>query len=224
MKRQGITVYALACMLALQSPQQAKAQNTTNHRIGSNDTMTVSLSLCSNNVDIYVDGDDDTDLDFVIRDDDGDVVHTDNDSTDMTMATLRPNVSNGRCVRYPLRVVNHGDVYNDFTVRLTNNGGGAAADRHDRRIAVHNHTDLTLWELYGSNTGRTDWESDILGGDVISANTHKTVDMDDGTSACRFDFKFVMRNSRTQERSNVFRNNVDVCSDSRITVGPYRND
>lgn len=84
-----------------------------------------------------------------------------------------------------------------------------AANRH---VDIVNATGKTLSEFYASNSGTDDWEEDVLGSDTLADGEVFDVDIDDGTGACKFDFKAVF----TDGTSHV-RRGVDVCSISKFT-------
>jgi len=85
----------------------------------------------------------------------------------------------------------------------------AAANRH---VDIVNETGKTLTEFYASATGTDDWEEDILGEDTLANGEVFDIDIDDGTGACKFDFKAVF----TDGSSHV-RRAVDVCKISTFT-------
>jgi hypothetical protein len=89
----------------------------------------------------------------------------------------------------------------------------AIAEAADRRVEVINASNRDMREFYASNTKRGSWEEDILGEDVLPAGESITIDIDDGSGACRFDFLAVMDGGRKVERRNV-----NVCEISRFTV------
>jgi hypothetical protein len=78
----------------------------------------------------------------------------------------------------------------------------------DRRVEVVNASRQDLREFYASNTKRGSWEEDILGEDVLPPGRSITINIDDGSGACRFDFLAVLDGGRK----------VDVCEISRFTV------
>ena len=88
-------------------------------------------------------------------------------------------------------------------------GAAIAANRH---VDIVNDTGMTMAEFYASATGTDDWEEDILGSDTLANGEVFDIDIDDGTSACKFDFKAVF----TDGSSHV-RRSVDVCSISKFT-------
>lgn len=79
-------------------------------------------------------------------------------------------------------------------------------DRQDRRVRIHNNTGWTMLRFYASNVNTRDWEEDILGDDVLSSGSSIMMNIDDGTGACRFDFKAEFTNGQ-----ELIRNNVNVC-------------
>ena len=87
------------------------------------------------------------------------------------------------------------------------------AEAADRRVEVVNASRQDLRELYASNTKRGSWEEDILGEDVLPPGRSVTIDIDDGSGACRFDFLAVLDGGRKVEQRNV-----NVCEISRFTV------
>ena len=81
----------------------------------------------------------------------------------------------------------------------------------DRVVKIVNKTSFTIMEFYGSNTGSDSWEEDILGLDVISSNSLTTIDFDDGSGYCMFDFKAVF-----DDGDVLIKKKVNVCE-----VGTY---
>jgi hypothetical protein len=88
----------------------------------------------------------------------------------------------------------------------------SAASAANRHVDIVNDTGMTMSEFYASATGTDDWEEDILGSDTLVAGEVFDIDIDDGTGACKFDFKAVF----TDGSSHV-RRSVDVCSISTFT-------
>ena len=83
----------------------------------------------------------------------------------------------------------------------------------DRSVTVINATGYTITNFYGSNTGRSSWEEDILGNGVIPAGAAVDINFNDGSGACRFDFKAVFADG-----SSAVETGVDVCRVSVVTV------
>ena len=95
------------------------------YRINANEDSTINMDICAPVVDLVADGDNDTDLDYWIYDNNGNQIHSDVDSTDVTYYTIRSNAGGGRCLPYRLKVHNYGNVYNQMSLRLTNQGGSS---------------------------------------------------------------------------------------------------
>lgn len=89
----------------------------------------------------------------------------------------------------------------------------AIAEAADRRVEVINASNREMREFYASNAKRGSWEEDILGEDVLPPGRSVTIDIDDGSGACRFDFLAVLDGGRKVEQRNV-----NVCEVSRFTV------
>lgn len=92
---------------------------TNNYRVEANDTDTIAIKACKPSVDIRVNGDNDTDLDFFLYDPNGNLVFSDEDRTDLMIYTLRSRAGNGTCLDYRLEVKNLGNVYNAYTVTIS---------------------------------------------------------------------------------------------------------
>lgn len=186
--------------------------DTDSYRVDANSTHKVDLSICSPEVLVDIRGDGDTDLDFVIRNAQGDIVHSDYDLTDQTSATLRRSSGAG-CESFELTTTNLGDVYNLYTVQLedvrqdrTVTARGSA-DSYNRDISIQNRTGQTIMYLYWSNVAATGWGDDKLGSGVLADMQDWNVTVDDGSGACRFDFMARLADGRELEQRNV-----DVCS------------
>ncbi len=84
-----------------------------------------------------------------------------------------------------------------------------AADRH---VEIVNNTGRTMTSFYASRVGAKSWEEDILGQDTLDDGDSVTVNINDGSGACRFDFKAVFEGGASLEKANI-----DVCTISRFT-------
>lgn len=80
------------------------------------------------------------------------------------------------------------------------------AQAQDRRVRLINSTRHTMVQFYASNSSRTNWEEDILGQRVLPAGQSVTVNIDDGSGACLFDFKAVF-----DDGDVLVRNRINVC-------------
>ena len=76
----------------------------------------------------------------------------------------------------------------------------------DRKVKVINKTKTPIYGFYASRTSSNDWEEDILGDDVIMPGESMVINIDDGSGACKFDFK-----GEFEDGDEVVKTNVDVC-------------
>lgn len=91
-------------------------------------------------------------------------------------------------------------------------GACATAFAKDRTVNVINKTSFPMIAFHASNTGTDDWEENILGKDVLPAGQNVELDIDDGSGACRFDFKGVFKGGAEAVLSKV-----NVCEVSDVT-------
>eukprot|EP01037_Dinobryon_pediforme_P012715 gene12715-12810_t len=78
-----------------------------------------------------------------------------------------------------------------------------SAQARDRNVDIVNKTGMVLKHFYASNTGTSKWEEDILGKDVLDDGETVTVDINDGTGACKFDFKAVFDDGTSLEKDGI---------------------
>ena len=202
-------ILVIACGAAAMVLGAPAAAQSSTYRVDSYGSSDVTLKLCNPQVRVEIQGDGDTDLDFTITNGAGTVLHSDVDDTDWTIA----NIDNGdsQCRKYNLHVENYGSVYNEYSVTMTNIASGFSGDGRDRRVEVRNHTGETIYYIYWSNTGDDSWREDRLGSDVLLDGDDLSVQVDDGSGACRFDFKV-----RTASSREIVQNNVNVCEVSTV--------
>jgi hypothetical protein len=84
-----------------------------------------------------------------------------------------------------------------------------AADRH---VDIVNKTGMALVHFYASNSGTNSWEEDILGRDTLADGETFSVDINDGTGACKFDFKAVFEGG-----ASLVKPGIDVCTTTSFT-------
>jgi len=65
----------------------------------------------------------------------------------------------------------------------------ADAARYDRWVEVVNGTGVTLTRLYASHVGHTEWGRDHLGHQVLEPGQSISVNLNDGSGYCMFDFR-----------------------------------
>jgi hypothetical protein len=82
----------------------------------------------------------------------------------------------------------------------------------DRNMDVVNNTQKSIKGLYASRVNLSSWEENIVKGDPIKPGETQPVNVDDGSGACKFDFKAVF-----SDGSEAVNENVDVCQASSIT-------
>ena len=92
----------------------------------------------------------------------------------------------------------------------TDGSGGSTADRH---VTIVNNTGATITRFYGSNAGTSSWQEDILGADVLAPGAQVSINFDDGTGYCTFDFKAVFADG-----SSTVQTGVDVCTNSVVPI------
>jgi hypothetical protein len=88
----------------------------------------------------------------------------------------------------------------------------AQASAEDRRVRIINETRHVIVRFYASNVGAKTWEEDILGRDTLAPGESVTVNVDDGTGYCLYDFKAIF-----EDGDELVRNRIDVCK-----VSSYR--
>lgn len=88
-------------------------------------------------------------------------------------------------------------------------GSTQAANRH---VDIVNKTGMTLTHFHASTTGTREWEDDILGSDTIVDGAKFDIDIDDGSGACRYDFKAVFEGG-----GELIKNDINVCQVTTFT-------
>ncbi|MBX3225717.1 MAG: hypothetical protein KIT84_30930 [Labilithrix sp.] len=112
-------VSAVVVAAALAVPSMALAGNTAGPSIrtttvGAHQTDVYAVTLRGGEaVSVLVKGDGDTDLDCFLRDENGNVVARDVDSTDTCLLTMTPRWTGA----FRIEVRNNGGVYNRYTIR-----------------------------------------------------------------------------------------------------------
>ncbi|MBS1167002.1 MAG: hypothetical protein H6R00_3027 [Proteobacteria bacterium] len=88
----------------------------------------------------------------------------------------------------------------------------ADASAYDRRVVVVNNTSTAIHEFYASNTGANDWQEDILGEDTLPSGGETTVNIDDGSGYCKYDFRAVFEDGTEATKAGV-----NVCEVERFS-------
>ena len=184
--------------------------DTESYRVNANATHVVEMSICSPQVRIHINGDDDTDLDYVIRNSRGEIVHSDYGLSDET-ETILYRRSGVECESFELTTTNLGNVYNLYLVQLEDvvqdaapvAAVGGSGDGYNRAISIQNRTGQTIMYLYWSNVAAGNWGEDRLGSGVLANMQDWNVTVDDGSGACRFDFMARLADGRELEQRNI---------------------
>ncbi|MBR6056888.1 MAG: hypothetical protein IKP58_01830 [Victivallales bacterium] len=90
---------------------------------------------------VIVSGDKDTDLDLYVYDENDNLIEKDEDGSDQCVVTWTPRWTG----RFTIKVVNHGDVYNEYTIGFTcgdgytntTSVGPKETDRYERHFTAH---------------------------------------------------------------------------------------
>lgn len=207
------TMRSAAAILAtigtvIASPALAQSDS---YRVEANDSTTIDITICNPEVYVSVAGDGDTDLDFVVRNPRGDTVHSDYDLTDITFFTLYRLASSG-CEVHEMDVTNLGNVWNRFDITLTTVradavGSGVSPDDRNRAVSLVNRGKESIFYIYWANIASSTWGSDRLGSSTLPAGQSWETTVDDGSGACRFNFRAVTAGGR-----EILRSDVNVCS------------
>jgi hypothetical protein len=97
------------------------------------------------------------------------------------------------------------------TITTSANAFTLPANTSDRRVKVINETTYDIVHFFGSHVDEGSWQEDILGVDILFAGQEFTIDFDDGTGYCLFDFMAVF-----SDGDKVVSNRINVCQ-----VGDY---
>lgn len=82
----------------------------------------------------------------------------------------------------------------------------SSASAEDRRVRIINETNHTIVRFYASNVSQGSWEEDILGRSVLRPGQSVTINIDDGSGYCLYDFKAVF-----DDGDELTRSRIDVC-------------
>lgn len=88
----------------------------------------------------------------------------------------------------------------------------ADASAYDRRVVVVNNTSTTIQEFYASNTGQNDWQEDIFGEGALPPGGEVTINIDDGSGYCKYDFRAVFEDATETTKAGV-----NVCEVGRFS-------
>ena len=80
----------------------------------------------------------------------------------------------------------------------------------DRHITLNNDYDVSITEVYATNTRDEGWGDDLLSG-KIRAGESRTLELDDGSGKCAYDVQVVASDGATW-----IQNNFNVCSEDEL--------
>ena len=87
---------------------------------------------------------------------------------------------------------------------------GGTSTGHNRVVNVNNNTGMTMTHFFASSSASSSWGPEQLGPTtVLPSGSSVTIDFDDGTGACTFDFKARFSNGQELKKFGV---NVCVIS------------
>lgn len=89
----------------------------------------------------------------------------------------------------------------------------STASALDRQVNVNNLTGSVMTEFYASNTGEDNWQEDILGEQVVGAGETATINIDDGSGFCKYDFRAVF-----DDGTEVIAADNNVCEISDFNI------
>lgn len=160
----------------------ANSEGAGSYRADGNETVTVMLPVCTA-TRMEVRGDGETDLDFTVRDSDGNSIHSDFDMSDVTFATLEPQQE---CETFAVAVSNLGENTNDFMVALTDlTDLGNVSGPGEYRVNGSSATKVALrvcevTKVTAKGDGDSDLDFEVT--DAAGSSIHSDYDMTDVTN------------------------------------------
>ncbi len=80
---------------------------------------------------------------------------------------------------------------------------------YNRVMDITNKTGVTMTKFYASNTGQNTWGPDQLGSSVLRSGKYMTIDFDDGTGSCYYDFR-----ANFADGDVVTNSDINVCAET----------
>jgi len=91
---------------------------------------------------------------------------------------------------------------------------GGSSDGYNRVVNITNSTGITMTHFYASNSGQSTWGPEQLGATtVLSSGQYVTINFDDGSGSCSYDFQAKFADGQTLNRFGI-----NVCSVLTITI------
>ena len=86
-------------------------------------------------------------------------------------------------------------------------GGTSVSDSRNRVVTINNTTGMTMTHFFASNSNMSSWGPEQLGPTtVLPSGRSTTINFDDGTGACVYDFR-----ARFSNGSELKKFGVNVC-------------
>ena len=82
----------------------------------------------------------------------------------------------------------------------------STSDGRNRVMDITNNTGVTMAQFFASNTGQSTWGPDQLGTTYMPSGTGRRINFDDGSGACRYDFKAIFTDGDV-----LISNDINVC-------------
>jgi hypothetical protein len=73
----------------------------------------------------------------------------------------------------------------------------------ERRVRIHNNTDITLYHFYSTNSGAENWGNDVMGASTLPPGAAMTLNFDNNHGYCVFDFRAVFEGGQELTRGGV---------------------
>ena len=83
-------------------------------------------------------------------------------------------------------------------------GGG-----YSHVMDITNSTGVTMTHFYASTTGQDTWGPDQLGSSVLGSGEFMTIDFEDGSGSCYYDFR-----AKFADGDVVTNSDIDVCAET----------
>lgn len=79
----------------------------------------------------------------------------------------------------------------------------ASGDNYNRVMDITNRTGVTMTHFYASSSYNNSWGPDQLGSTVLNSGSFMTINFDDGTTSCLYDFQAVFADGDVLTASEV---------------------
>jgi len=76
-------------------------------------------------------------------------------------------------------------------------------DSYNRDVRVHNQTGWTMTYFYAARSGTDAWGGDLLGSSTLAPGDSLVLTIDDGSGACRYDFRAGFDNGEALRRTAI---------------------